>query len=53
MEAIFDDIAGVLKAPQASLRDRYGAFALQLVVNAVLGLAIGLGFAAGRVILAG
>lgn len=50
MEAIFDEIAGVLKAPQSSLRDRYGAFVLQLVVNAALGLAIGLGFAAARAI---
>ncbi|WP_292171763.1 hypothetical protein [Mesorhizobium sp.] len=45
MEAAFDDLARALKAPQMSLRERYGAFALRLVESLATGLAVGIGFA--------
>ncbi|WP_292140837.1 hypothetical protein [Mesorhizobium sp.] len=50
METALDDIARVLTAPQPGLRDRYGAFVLQLLGNIATGLAVGLGFAIGRAI---
>lgn len=50
METLLDDLARVLKAPQPGLRDRYGAFLLQLLGNVATGLAVGLGFAIGHAI---
>jgi len=45
MERVFDDIAAALKAPQTTLRDRYGAVVLRLVESLATGLAIGVGIA--------
>lgn len=50
METSLDDLTRLLKAPQHGLRDRYGAFALQLLANVATGLALGVGFAIGRAI---
>ena len=50
METSLDELTRLLKAPQQSLRDRYGAFVLQLLANIATGLAVGVGFAIGRAI---
>lgn len=38
------------QAPQPALRDRYGAFVLQLLANVATGLAVGIGFGIGHAI---
>lgn len=45
METALDDLARILKAPQISLRDRYGAFAMRMAESLATGLAFGMGFA--------
>ncbi|WP_167514733.1 hypothetical protein [Mesorhizobium intechi] len=50
MENALDELTRLLKAPQTCLRDRWGAFALQLLANVATGLAVGIGFAVGRAI---
>ncbi|WP_292298422.1 hypothetical protein [Mesorhizobium sp.] len=50
METVLDDLARVLRAQQPGLRERYGAFILQLLANVATGLAVGLGFAIGHAI---
>ncbi|WP_292323390.1 hypothetical protein [Mesorhizobium sp.] len=50
METALDELTRLLKAPQPGLRDRYGAFVLQLLANVATGLAVGLGFAIGHAI---
>ncbi|MET3595668.1 MULTISPECIES: hypothetical protein [Mesorhizobium] len=45
MEHALDELARILRTPQTTLRERYGAIVLRLVESLATGLAIGIGFA--------
>lgn len=47
METALDELVRLLKAPQPSLRDRYGLFVLKFAGNLATGVAIGLGIGVG------
>ena len=47
MDRVLDDLAAALTAPQTRVRDIAAAVAIRLAGNALTGLAIGLGIAAG------
>ena len=47
MDRVLDDLAAALTAPHTRFRDRATEIAIRLAGNALTGLAIGLGIAAG------